>query len=195
MKTIALFVLVAFVAALTNGQPRRSHPKQAMMITGGFYGNENGPRGSMSAYASRDNSSEEEQDAVEDDQAVETEAAAEDEQQQQQDEVSTTVKPKKVSAKRKPAVKPQEEEEEQVHHGSRNDFPGYSSFFPIYFGGAGGAQRNGGEGYRPGTVAIANSYSTGKGGIASSHATSFGNPDIEALLRQFNSRRNSKADN
>lgn len=68
------------------------------------------------------------------------------------------------------------------------DIPSNNVYFPISIGGSGGARRRSGgsedEVYYPSSAtAIANSYSTGKGGIATSHATSFGDPYLAAALR------------
>lgn len=67
--------------------------------------------------------------------------------------------------------------------------PTNNVFFPITIsGGARSRARNGDaqeedEFYAPGSAtAIANSYSTGKGGIATSHATSFGDPYFASML-------------
>ncbi|KAF7278714.1 hypothetical protein GWI33_008090 [Rhynchophorus ferrugineus] len=76
--------------------------------------------------------------------------------------------------------------------------PSYNAFFPIFIGGKSPSGRartrsaNGDEGNYPGSAtAIANSFSTGKGGVATSHATSFGDPYAAAALRNaglFNSK-------
>ncbi|XP_076256069.1 uncharacterized protein LOC143193629 [Rhynchophorus ferrugineus] len=70
----------------------------------------------------------------------------------------------------------------------------YNSFFPIFIAGNSGSGRgrsaNGEEGGSGSATAIANSFSIGKGTVASSHATSFGNPSAAAALRNaglFNS--------
>ncbi|XP_017761799.1 PREDICTED: RNA polymerase II degradation factor 1 [Eufriesea mexicana] len=59
----------------------------------------------------------------------------------------------------------------------RQNYPNLNNFFPMVFSFPGGASRAGGSsaGSPPGAVtAIANSYSTGKGGVASSVATAYG---------------------
>nr|XP_022915484.1 uncharacterized protein LOC111425590 [Onthophagus taurus] len=61
----------------------------------------------------------------------------------------------------------------------------YSSFFPIMIqgGSSKGLGRDASE-YTPGSsTAIANSFSTGRGGVASSHATSLGDPYLSMLFR------------
>ena len=78
---------------------------------------------------------------------------------------------------------------------SRGGQPSYNSFFPILIGGQrGGIGRSqDSESSVPGTAtAIANSFSTGKGGVASSHATSIGDPYFSMLLRKslFNRKSN-----
>lgn len=67
--------------------------------------------------------------------------------------------------------------------------PSSNVFFPITItGGARSRARSEGgqeedEIFSPGSAtAIANSYSTGKGGIATSHATSFGDPYFASML-------------
>lgn len=58
----------------------------------------------------------------------------------------------------------------------RQNYPNLNNFFPMVFSFPGGSSRAGSsEGSPPGAVtAIANSYSTGKGGVASSVATAYG---------------------
>lgn len=59
----------------------------------------------------------------------------------------------------------------------RQNYPNLNNFFPMVFSFPGGVSRAGGSspGSPPGAVtAIANSYSTGKGGVASSVATAYG---------------------
>ncbi|KAJ8971253.1 hypothetical protein NQ314_000794 [Rhamnusium bicolor] len=65
--------------------------------------------------------------------------------------------------------------------------PSYNAFFPISISGGAPARTRQGddEGFYPGSgTAIANSFSTGKGGIATSHATSFGDPYLASLIRK-----------
>ncbi|KAF7278704.1 hypothetical protein GWI33_008081 [Rhynchophorus ferrugineus] len=63
----------------------------------------------------------------------------------------------------------------------------YNAFFPIFIAGNSGSDRgrsaNGEEGGSGSATAIANSFSTGKNSVASSHATSFGDPYAAAALR------------
>ncbi|XP_023312798.1 uncharacterized protein LOC111692901 [Anoplophora glabripennis] len=121
------------------------------------------------------------------------------------EEVSTEVVTVTKAAKRAPKKKPvrpppaqidEDEEDEQglsalwPFAGGKGSVPSYNAFFPISI--SGGApvrtraqgQEQGLEDYVPGSAtAIANSFSTGKGGIATSHATSFGDPYLASLVR------------
>lgn len=57
----------------------------------------------------------------------------------------------------------------------RQGYPNLNNFFPMVFSFPRVATRAGSAGSPPGTItAIANSYSTGKGGVASSVATAYG---------------------
>lgn len=69
-------------------------------------------------------------------------------------------------------------------------FIGGNTYFPIYIGGyRGNSNRRLGsedDSYSPSSAtAIANAYSTGKGGVATSHATAFGDPYLASVLRNF----------
>ena len=90
-----------------------------------------------------------------------------------------------------PAAKDPEEEEEEDEPsffsrgkgGGKDRGPYYNSYFPMMFGfypGLGGGRhgnREDGIAYNPGTAtAIANSFSTGRGAVATSHATAYGGP-------------------
>nr|CAH7725960.1 unnamed protein product [Callosobruchus chinensis] len=81
--------------------------------------------------------------------------------------------------------------------GGRKGTPTYNAFFPIHISSglstrsrhrsgsstAGGADEDdAGVGGSGSATAIANSFSTGRGGIATSHATSFGDPYMAAML-------------
>ncbi|RZB38683.1 hypothetical protein BDFB_002748 [Asbolus verrucosus] len=101
-----------------------------------------------------------------------------------------------IKAKRIPKRKPSNDEDDSGEDdlpsswpfsGGRN-VPSYNAFFPIMFGGTSGTKRSGGDdGFYPGSAtAIANSFSTGKGGVATSHATSFGDPYLSTLFRNVN---------
>lgn len=71
--------------------------------------------------------------------------------------------------------------------------PSYNAFFPIVFGGQQGSRTRGSEGAYPGSAtAIANSFSTGKGGVASSHAVAYGDPYAAAIFRNNSKRRMSQ---
>ncbi|XP_044741062.1 uncharacterized protein LOC123302265 [Chrysoperla carnea] len=113
---------------------------------------------------------------------------------------STTVKsvPKKAKKPNQPrreelpAPDDEEDDEDDGYNpfigGGRRNFPVYNSFFPMMFGGGGGyggvsggsrkkgSQSDGSSSYPSGATAIANSFSTGKGGVATSHATAYGGP-------------------
>ncbi|XP_012149864.1 uncharacterized protein LOC105663708 isoform X2 [Megachile rotundata] len=57
----------------------------------------------------------------------------------------------------------------------RQNYPNLNNFFPMVFSFPGASSRSGAPGSPPGAVtAIANSYSTGKGGVANSVATAYG---------------------
>ncbi|KAJ2940666.1 hypothetical protein O0L34_g14775 [Tuta absoluta] len=86
-------------------------------------------------------------------------------------------KPRKVS-KKKLAKRPVQDEEVDDE---RPEMPG-GSFFPMFFGWG----RNGGA--PGGATAIANAYSTGRGGVATSHATAYGMPQPE--LRNIKNYKN-----
>ncbi|XP_066144211.1 uncharacterized protein [Euwallacea fornicatus] len=72
----------------------------------------------------------------------------------------------------------------------KNGAPAYNAFFPVFINGgspsgrsqtrSNGAQE---ETYPGSATAIANAFSTGKGGVATSHATAFGDPYAAAMLR------------
>ncbi|KAK4872316.1 hypothetical protein RN001_016440 [Aquatica leii] len=96
--------------------------------------------------------------------------------------------PTKRNPKRKPVAKPQADEDEE-DEGSwpfqlgRKGGPSYTAFFPIMFGGSGLHGRDSGAGHSGSATAIANSFSTGKGGVAGSHATAYGDPYVSTLLK------------
>ncbi|CAH0558149.1 unnamed protein product [Brassicogethes aeneus] len=125
---------------------------------------------------------------------------------QEEEEEVTTVKPKKtLRRKQKPKTKvlvddSQNEEEEEEEGAWPFQFgrgaPSYNAFFPITFA----ANRNRGrqgfdgeDGYPTGSAtAIANAFSTGKGGVASSHATAFGDPALSSLFLRKNLQKKNK---
>lgn len=78
-------------------------------------------------------------------------------------------KPKKAVSKKKQVKRPIEEEDEEEGYGPKIPT---AAFFPMFFG-YGGRSGSGGPG---GPTAIANAYSTGRGGVATSHATAYGAP-------------------
>lgn len=71
-----------------------------------------------------------------------------------------------------------EEEEEEPYKGNRRRMPNYNNFFPMVFrfpSSNGHRGSDSSEGSPPGMItAIANSYSPGTGGVASSVATAYG---------------------
>lgn len=79
-------------------------------------------------------------------------------------------KPKKALNKRKQAKRPIDDEDEEENYPPR--MPA-GAFFPMFFG---YGRTSGGPG---GPTAIANAYSTGRGGVATSHATAYGAPRPE----------------
>ncbi|XP_072388497.1 uncharacterized protein [Diabrotica undecimpunctata] len=96
---------------------------------------------------------------------------------------------------RKPSRPQQEDEDETPWWASKSGGPSFTSFFPINISGGGGGswkRRSAGSGaqdendipYSPSgsATAIANSFSTGRGGVATSHATSFGDPYLAAMF-------------
>lgn len=81
-------------------------------------------------------------------------------------------KPKKAVNKRKQVKRPIDDGDEDEY---APKMPA-AAFFPMFFGYGGGSRGAGGPG---GPTAIANAYSTGKGGVATSHATAYGAPRLE----------------
>lgn len=100
-------------------------------------------------------------------------------------------KAKRPVAPPKPAAEePEEESDEEPALPAAWPFAGarggYNAFFPIFIGGSGSARSRaaGQDDGTPGAAtAIANAFSTGKGGVATSHATAFGDPYAAAMLR------------
>lgn len=78
------------------------------------------------------------------------------------------------SQKRKPnKIADDDEADDEQDTFALKKSKGSNSYFPIVFGGYPGVRSAGGSG-GGGVTAIANSYSTGKGGVATSHATAYG---------------------
>lgn len=104
-----------------------------------------------------------------------------------------TITSTEKSIKQKPELNKDDNEDEDNHwpfgkSGNRG-FPNYNAFFPIMIGGgySNNRERRTEEGGYPGAAtAIANSFSTGKGGVASSHAVAYGDPYLSTLLRNGN---------
>ncbi|XP_018326999.1 uncharacterized protein LOC108738205 [Agrilus planipennis] len=123
---------------------------------------------------------------------------------------TVTVKRRPSSSSSKPSsvatdVQKDENEDDEDQSGfwpfkvNNRGQPVYNAFFPITLGGLGGRSRvKAYDGIEelpsPGAAtAIANSFSTGKGGVATSHATSYGDPYLSTLLRSgfsFNKNKN-----
>ncbi|KAG7310827.1 hypothetical protein JYU34_003653 [Plutella xylostella] len=78
-------------------------------------------------------------------------------------------KPRRRVSKKKQVKRPVEDEEDD----ELARMPG-GTFFPMFFGWG-----RSGQGQAPGVMAIANAYSTGRGGVSSSHATAYGPPRTE----------------
>ncbi|KAG6460372.1 hypothetical protein O3G_MSEX011940 [Manduca sexta] len=85
-------------------------------------------------------------------------------------------KAKKVVNKKKQVKRPVEDEEDEDESYPPHRMPS-GAFFPMFFGW--GGRSGGGPG---GPTAIANAYSTGRGGVATSHATAYGGPRPEEKL-------------
>nr|XP_023014644.1 uncharacterized protein LOC111504345 [Leptinotarsa decemlineata] len=114
----------------------------------------------------------------------------------------------KSKTERKPVKKDEDEEEDEEETGSwpfagARGIPSYNAFFPITISGGSplqGRRTKSAEedGYIPSgsATAIANSFSTGRGGIATSHATSFGDPYLASMLLRngFFNTKSKKAD-
>ncbi|VVC95898.1 unnamed protein product [Leptidea sinapis] len=84
--------------------------------------------------------------------------------------------PKKRVTKKKQVKKPVDEDEEEG-----DDLPPKipsGAYFPMFFGWNGRSS----HGTPGGATAIANAFSTGRGGVASSHATAYGPPRPEPKL-------------
>lgn len=82
-------------------------------------------------------------------------------------------KPKKAVNKKKQVKRPVDDEDDEEGNAPR--MPA-AAFFPMFFGWGGGRSGAGGS---AGPTAIANAYSTGRGGVATSHATAYGAPRPE----------------
>lgn len=99
-------------------------------------------------------------------------------------------KPERAPKKRPQRPQPDEEDEEDEKNSgwpfASGRVPSYNTFFPVMIGGGGPRSRSSNDdgNYSPlGSTAIANSFSSGKGGVATSHATSYGDPYLSMLLR------------
>ncbi|XP_011304032.1 uncharacterized protein [Fopius arisanus] len=88
-----------------------------------------------------------------------------------------TKKNKKTTADESEEEVEEESDEEELYDKKRGRLPNFNNFFPMVFRfpNSYGHRGSESEGSPPGMItAIANSYSTGKGGIASSIATAYG---------------------
>lgn len=96
--------------------------------------------------------------------------------------------PSSKPGKRRPPVQEEEEEDDEDSDEEESPLPGllpggkkkgqgnfYNSYFPIFFGGY-PSGRSGADGNPGAATAIANSFSKGKGAVATSHATAYGGP-------------------
>lgn len=84
--------------------------------------------------------------------------------------------PKKRVTKKKQVKRPADDEDEEEENTPR--MPN-GAYFPMFFGWGGGRS----AGSSPnGATAIANAFSTGRGGVATSHATAYGPPRPEYKL-------------
>ncbi|CAG4986435.1 unnamed protein product [Parnassius apollo] len=84
--------------------------------------------------------------------------------------------PKKRVNKKKQVKRPVAEDEEFDDYAPRTQ---NGAYFPMFFGWGGGRSSGGAPN---GATAIANAYSTGRGGVASSHATAYGPPRPDSKL-------------
>lgn len=95
------------------------------------------------------------------------------------EEVEQEQKSRKRVSKKKEVKRPIEDEDD-------DEMPKMPSgaFFPMFFGWG----RNSGSSSPGGATAIANAYSTGRGGVATSHATAYGmpTPDFKYYPQQKN---------
>lgn len=91
------------------------------------------------------------------------------------EEIPKPISKKRVS-KKKQAKRPVEEDDDE-----NDEYPRMptGAFFPMFFG-WGGRSSNGAPG---GATAIANAFSTGRGGVATSHATAYGPPSRSEIKR------------
>lgn len=80
--------------------------------------------------------------------------------------------PKKRVTKKKQAKRPADDEEEEEEYTPK--IPN-GAFFPMFFGWGNGRSSGG----APNAIAIANAFSTGRGGVATSDATAYGPPKPE----------------
>jgi hypothetical protein len=202
MKTL-LFLSLVLVQALASPYGYNRSPQRSVMF-GGYYGHPSNPRsyvpqGSMT-FAAGDTIAT--NSFVGDQSDLQTSAEETTEKRNGPNfdeglEVETSTSKQKRIPKRKPSADEDEESDEDAaswpFSSGRNGVPSYNAFFPIMFGGMSGSGRKsggGGDGFYPGSAtAIANSFSTGKGGVATSHATSFGDPYLSTLFRNgFNKK-------
>lgn len=86
--------------------------------------------------------------------------------------------PKKRVTKRKQVKRPVDDDEEEIDDFAPPRMPA-GAFFPMFFGWGG---RSGNGAPSGGATAIANALSTGRGGVATSHATAYGPPKQDSKL-------------
>lgn len=138
------------------------------------------------------NNHEEPQEGSASDFDLSTNESTEDTIKEQVYKVSTTEKPLVAEDKKKDEEEDDDDDNDYWPFNKKlRGFPSYNAFFPIMIGGyTNGRERRTDQGGYPGSAtAIANSFSTGKGGVASSHATAYGDPYLSTLLRNGNGLR------
>ncbi|XP_013188668.2 uncharacterized protein LOC106133480 [Amyelois transitella] len=94
------------------------------------------------------------------------------------DDEEVVPKPKKRVSKKKQVKRPVDDEDEEEN---QPKMPA-GAYFPMFFGWGGRSAGSPG-----GATAIANAYSTGRGGVATSHATAYGvpqRPELREKLQQ-----------
>lgn len=86
--------------------------------------------------------------------------------------------PRKRVTKKKQVKRPVDEDEEEIDDYAPPRMP-TGAYFPMFFGWGG---RSGNGAPSGGATAIANAFSTGRGGVATSHATAYGPPKQDSKL-------------
>lgn len=99
------------------------------------------------------------------------------------EDVEPAPKSRKNAPKKKPTKKPIEDESDEYDDAPK--MPA-GAFFPMFFGWGGRA-----GGAPGGPMAVANAYSTGRGGVATSHATAYGSPRPDERYYNNNYEKNN----